>query len=294
VLAAPIGDIMRRLHAAASDAQICVGEVGLTPIALRMSAEIPEACSTLGSELRNRAVQVLNLTAPNFLPAPPTLEVFEAQLEPTARVFFTKHAKYRDANGHPTLIEQFSELAVPLSVAEKAYLLGVGVDPMRAMRVRLDRSARHWAVPRGFRILKQEAMEDAPWLESWLDFTSEIFHNRICRGSGRPTFSPVTAIFHPWADMGEPQTRPDLVGRLSGAITALTRDGAKGSTWRLIPAETGDKRDLLIASLAARPLVPNPPTSRVSGFELAGVAGRVQVSNHAGSHPANVGSTKTW
>ncbi|MBI1867238.1 MAG: hypothetical protein HYS06_02910 [Methylocystis sp.] len=45
----------------------------------------------------------------------------------------------------------------------------------------------------------------------------------------------------------------DLVGRLSGAITALTRDDAKGCTWRLIPAETGDKPDLLIASLASEP-----------------------------------------
>lgn len=40
-----------------------------------------------------------------------------------------------------------------------------------------------------------------------------------------------------------------LVRRLSGAITALTGEGAKGSTWRLIPGETGEKPDLLVVSL---------------------------------------------
>ena len=41
----------------------------------------------------------------------------------------------------------------------------------------------------------------------------------------------------------------DLVQTLSGAIEMLTRDGARGKTWRLIPAEKGDKPDLLVASL---------------------------------------------
>jgi len=45
----------------------------------------------------------------------------------------------------------------------------------------------------------------------------------------------------------------DLVGRLSGAITALTREETRGRSWRLVPAETGDKPDLLIASLPAVP-----------------------------------------
>lgn len=44
-----------------------------------------------------------------------------------------------------------------------------------------------------------------------------------------------------------------LVTRLSGAVGKLTRDEAKGKTWRLIPAESGDKPDLLITSLPARP-----------------------------------------
>ena len=41
-----------------------------------------------------------------------------------------------------------------------------------------------------------------------------------------------------------------LVRRLSGTITALTSDATKGRTWRLIPAETGDKPDLLVVSMA--------------------------------------------
>lgn len=44
----------------------------------------------------------------------------------------------------------------------------------------------------------------------------------------------------------------DLVCRLSGAITALTREDAKGRSWRLIPAEAGDRPDLLVTSLDAR------------------------------------------
>ncbi len=41
----------------------------------------------------------------------------------------------------------------------------------------------------------------------------------------------------------------DLVRRLSGVITSLTEPDAKGRSWRLIPAETGDKPDLLVTSL---------------------------------------------
>jgi hypothetical protein len=42
----------------------------------------------------------------------------------------------------------------------------------------------------------------------------------------------------------------DLVRRLAGAVTALTREDRKGKTWRLIPAESGDKPDLLVVSAA--------------------------------------------
>lgn len=45
----------------------------------------------------------------------------------------------------------------------------------------------------------------------------------------------------------------DLVRRLSGAITKLTREDAKDRTWRLVPAEKGDKPDLLITSIASIP-----------------------------------------
>lgn len=45
----------------------------------------------------------------------------------------------------------------------------------------------------------------------------------------------------------------DLVRRLSGAITQLTQEQAKDRTWRLIPAEKGDKPDLLITSIASNP-----------------------------------------
>jgi hypothetical protein len=41
----------------------------------------------------------------------------------------------------------------------------------------------------------------------------------------------------------------DLARRLSGAITELTREAAEGKTWRLIPAESGDKSDLLVVSM---------------------------------------------
>ena len=63
---------------------------------------------------------------------------------------------------------------------------------------------------------------------------------------------------------------------------------------RVRPKPTGevrldDEKLDCIRQPARRWLVPNPPTSGVSGFGLAGVAGRVQISNHAGSHPANVG-----
>lgn len=41
----------------------------------------------------------------------------------------------------------------------------------------------------------------------------------------------------------------DLVRRLSGAIATLTGADKKGRSWRLIPAETGDKPDLLVTSV---------------------------------------------
>jgi hypothetical protein len=45
----------------------------------------------------------------------------------------------------------------------------------------------------------------------------------------------------------------DLLRRMSGAITRLTREEAKDRTWRLIPAEKGDKPDLLITSIVSLP-----------------------------------------
>lgn len=41
-----------------------------------------------------------------------------------------------------------------------------------------------------------------------------------------------------------------LLRRLSGAVTELTRDHAKGHTWCLMPAETGDQPDLLVVSMS--------------------------------------------
>ncbi|ALK09274.1 hypothetical protein [Blastochloris viridis] len=46
------------------------------------------------------------------------------------------------------------------------------------------------------------------------------------------------------------QADAELVRRLAGAIAALTREDRKGKTWRLIPAESGDKSDLLVVSTA--------------------------------------------
>ena len=43
----------------------------------------------------------------------------------------------------------------------------------------------------------------------------------------------------------------DVAGRLSGAILALTSEVQRGRTWRLIPAETGDRSDLFVASFPA-------------------------------------------
>jgi hypothetical protein len=43
----------------------------------------------------------------------------------------------------------------------------------------------------------------------------------------------------------------ELAGRLSGAILAATSPEREGKTWRLIPAETGDKQDLFVATVAA-------------------------------------------
>jgi hypothetical protein len=43
----------------------------------------------------------------------------------------------------------------------------------------------------------------------------------------------------------------ELAGRLSGAILAVTSPERAGKTWRLVPAETGDKPDLFVAMVAA-------------------------------------------
>jgi hypothetical protein len=45
----------------------------------------------------------------------------------------------------------------------------------------------------------------------------------------------------------------DLLGRLSGAISFLTRPAERDKIWRLIPAESGDKPDLMIAFCPAAP-----------------------------------------
>jgi hypothetical protein len=47
-----------------------------------------------------------------------------------------------------------------------------------------------------------------------------------------------------------------LLRRLAGAISKLTEEDEKGRTWRLIPAESGDKPDLLVVSMAEPGLRP--------------------------------------
>lgn len=71
----------------------------------------------------------------------------------------------------------------------------------------------------------------------------------------------------------------DVAGRLSGAILALTSDAQRGRTWRLIPAETGDKSDLFVASLPAdlrAPLAEALGTEDQEESGWAAVAGAAQ------------------
>lgn len=67
----------------------------------------------------------------------------------------------------------------------------------------------------------------------------------------------------------------DLVRRLSGAITTLTRDDSKDRTWRLIPAEKGDKPDLLVINMAF-----------ASDVELAGELAGDEDDDRTGSESA--------
>lgn len=64
----------------------------------------------------------------------------------------------------------------------------------------------------------------------------------------------------------------DLVRRLSGAIAALTSADKKGRSWRLIPAETGDKPDLLVTSVIhwrlADALAGDEDDDRVDGWAV--------------------------
>lgn len=46
-----------------------------------------------------------------------------------------------------------------------------------------------------------------------------------------------------------------LVQRLGGVLNELTKEDARDVTWRLIPAETGDKLDLLLTSIPKLPVV---------------------------------------
>lgn len=48
----------------------------------------------------------------------------------------------------------------------------------------------------------------------------------------------------------------ELSSRLSGVILELTSDERQGKTWCLIPAETGDKPDLFVATLPSDPTLP--------------------------------------
>lgn len=71
-----------------------------------------------------------------------------------------------------------------------------------------------------------------------------------------------------------------LVRRLSGAIGTLTRADAEGKTWRLIPAETGDKRDLMIVSFADPSLaLANAMTKDDDDEEVEGEAALVQLAS---------------
>lgn len=84
----------------------------------------------------------------------------------------------------------------------------------------------------------------------------------------------------------------DLVRRLSGVFDVLTHPDARGRSWRLIPAESGDKSDLLVVSLPALPEEPvadalcddeeNPDTAAAGERRLFELASRI-IGNSQGS-----------
>ena len=67
----------------------------------------------------------------------------------------------------------------------------------------------------------------------------------FCRNRGIPSLTRYGRT----ADASFP-VGSSLVRRLAGVIATLTQEDAKGRTWRLIPAEAGDKPDLLVVSMA--------------------------------------------
>ncbi len=62
----------------------------------------------------------------------------------------------------------------------------------------------------------------------------------------------------------------ELAGRLNSAVSALADPSRLGRTWRLIPAEAGDRSDLFLASLPADPEAPSADAIAGTGNDEEG------------------------
>jgi hypothetical protein len=77
-----------------------VSSTGLQPLLRNMITEIPAAIETLAGELKNRARQTLEGSAPARLPATPILEIVApSPAQPTISVFSLQSMNWPDERG---------------------------------------------------------------------------------------------------------------------------------------------------------------------------------------------------
>jgi hypothetical protein len=127
---APIPDVLKNLQTALAAALPVIGENGLAPLLGNLSVEIPAACELFVGELRGRAVQVLQGTAPPTLPAPPVLTVIEETSKmPTISIFSFERLSWLDEHGQRQNCGPFQIVGLPVKAGEIALSRGLGILP---------------------------------------------------------------------------------------------------------------------------------------------------------------------
>jgi hypothetical protein len=145
---APVPEALKNLQDAIAAVLPIVGQNGLPDLLGNLCVEIPAAVELFVAEIRARADQTLQGTAPPTLPAPPVLTVIEEPLlTPTISIFSLERLSWLDERGQRQNCGPFEIHGLPVAAAKIAMERGLAISPDSERYKKMREEARKTGWP---------------------------------------------------------------------------------------------------------------------------------------------------